>query len=279
MARTIDEIQASVIAEIQGDPVLAPVATSTSKTALWRLWTRIVATCAWTVEVLFDTLKAELNELLDLLKPHSPRWYATKAKAFQYGYSLPLESDKYDNSALTETQISDSQIVQYVAVVEQTKNLRLKVAKLGTDLEPLTVGELTAFSEYMARVKDAGVKLVIDSLPADKLKLTVDIYYDPLILNNIGQRIDGSDLEPVKNAITKYLQNLPFNGVFVLAYLVDKLQKVQGVTIPTIIAAQYSYGLFPFTSISVKYQPDSGYLRFDVPGDLVLNYIPQSPLQ
>lgn len=279
MARTIDEIQASMITEVQGDPVLAPVATSTSKTALWRLWTRIVATCAWTVEVLFDTLKAEVKELLDVLKPHSLRWYATKARAFQYGYMLPIDSDKYDNTGLTETQISDSQIVKYVAVVEQVKNLRIKVAKLGTDLEPLNGAELTAFSEYMARVKDAGVKLVIDSLPADKLKLTIDIYYDPLILNNVGQRIDGSDLEPVKNAITKYLQNLPFNGVFVLAYLVDELQKVSGVTIPNVTLAQYSFALFPFNSISVKYQPDSGYLRFQNPTDLVLNYIPQSPLQ
>jgi hypothetical protein len=279
MARTIDEIQQAMITEIQADATLSTVATSTSKTALWRLWTRIVAVAAWTVEVLFDTLRVELSDLLDLLKPHSLRWYATKAKAFQYGYTLPADTDKYDNTGVSEEDLDNSLIVKYVAVVEQTKNMRLKVAKLGTDLEPLTVGELTAFSEYMARVKDAGVKLIIDSLPADKLKLTVDIYYDPLVLNNVGQRIDGSDLEPVKNAITKYLQNLPFNGVFVLAYLTDELQKVSGVTIPNITLAQSSYGLFPFTSIQVKYQPDSGYLRFQLPGDLVLNYIPQSPLQ
>jgi hypothetical protein len=279
MARTIDEIQVSMITEVQSDPVLAPVATSTSKTALWRLWTRIVATCAWTVEVLFDTLKAEVNELLDVLKPHSLRWYATKARAFQYGYTLPIDSDKYDNTGLTETQISNSLIVKYAAVTELTKGLRMKVAKLGTDLEPLAAGELTAFRAYMARVKDAGVSLQIDSLVADKLKLELDVYYDPLILNSIGQRIDGSDLEPVKNAITKYLQNLPFNGVFVLTYLVDELQKVDGVTIPKVKVAQAKYGLFPFTSINELYQPDSGYLRFEVPGDLVLNYIPQSPLQ
>jgi hypothetical protein len=155
----------------------------------------------------------------------------------------------------------------------------MKVAKLGTDLEPLAAGELTAFRAYMARVKDAGVSLQIDSLVADKLKLELDVYYNPLILNSIGQRIDGSDLEPVKNAITKYLQNLPFNGVFVLTYLVDELQKVDGVTIPKVKVAQAKYGLFPFTSINELYQPDSGYLRFEVPGDLVLNYIPQSPLQ
>jgi hypothetical protein len=279
MARTIDEIQQSIITEVQADTTLAPVATSTSKTALWRLWTRIVAVAAWTVEVLFDTLKAEVNELLAVLKPHTLKWYATKAKAFQYGYSLPADTDVYDNTGLTETQISDSQIVKYVAVVEQTKNLRLKVAKLATDLAPLTAPELTAFREYMARVKDAGVKLIIDSNVADKLKLNIEIYYDPLILNDAGQRIDGSDLQPVQNAINKYLQNLPFNGVFVLAYLVDELQKVDGVVVPNITQALATYGLLPFTSINVKYQPDSGYLRFENSGDLVLTWIAQSPLQ
>ncbi|NOS94529.1 MAG: nucleotidyltransferase [Cyclobacteriaceae bacterium] len=279
MARTIDEIQQSIITEVQADTTLAPVATSTSKTALWRLWTRVVAIAAWTVEVLFDTLKAEVNELLAVLKPHTLKWYATKAKAFQYGYSLPDDTDLYDNTGLTETQISDSQIVKYVAVVEQTKNLRLKVAKLATDLAPLSAPELTAFREYMARVKDAGVKLIIDSNVADKLKLNIEIYYDPLILNDAGQRIDGSDLQPVQNAINKYLQNLPFNGVFVLAYLVDELQKVDGVVIPNITQALSSYGLFSFTSINVKYQPDSGYLRFENPTDLVITWIAQSPLQ
>jgi hypothetical protein len=279
MARTIDEIQQGMITEIQGDPVLSPVSTSTSKTALWRLWTRIVATCAWTVEVLFDTHRNEINDLLALLKPHTLKWYASKAKAFQYGYTLAIDKDTYDNSALTETQIENSLIVKYAAVNEIVKGLRIKVATLGTDLQPLTSPQLSSFTAYMSRVKDAGVNLTIDSLVADKLKLELDIYYDPLILNNAGQRIDGADLEPVKNALNKHLQNLPFNGVFVLTFLVDKLQKVDGVVIPKIKTAQAKYGLFSFTSINELYQPDSGYLRFENPTDLVLNYIAQSPLQ
>ena len=144
MARTIAEIQQSMIDGIQADPVLAPVATSTSKTALWKLWTRVVATCAWTVEVLFDTFKAEVNEVVATLKPHTERWYAAKALAFQYGYSLALDSDVYDNSALTETQIDNSQIVKYAAVTPVDKKLRIKVAKETGDLAPLTAPELAA---------------------------------------------------------------------------------------------------------------------------------------
>lgn len=267
-----------MIADVQADPVLAPAATSTSKTAFWRLWTRIVAAAAWSVEVLFDTHKQEINEVVTALKPHSLKWYATKARAFQFGYALPPDTDVYDNSLLTEAQIEASQIVKYVAVVEQDKTLRVKVAKLATDLLPLTGPELASFAAYMARIKDAGVKLVITSQVADKLKLELDIYYDPLVLNAQGQRIDGSSLTPVQTAIDSFLKNLPFNGVFVMAYLVDALQQVDGVVIPHLKQALTSYGAFPFTSVAVTYQPDSGYLRFDQPTDLVLNFIPQNSI-
>lgn len=279
MARTIDEIQAEIIGYIQADPLLSTVCTSTSKTAIWRLLTRVAATCAWTVEMLFDTLKAEIIALIDLLKPHSLRWYANKAKDFQYGFSLLIDSDKYDNTGFTDDEVEASKIVKYAAVTEQTKSLRVKVATEGADLEPLTDPQLAAFVEYMARIKDAGVKLQIDSLPADKLQLSLKIFYDPLILNAAGERIDGTSLTPVQTAVRNYLKNLPFNGTFVLAYLIDAIQLVDGVVIPHIVSCEATYGELPFTAVDVKYLPDSGYLRFENNEDLVLEFIAQGQLK
>lgn len=265
---------------IAADPVLSLVATNTSKVSLWRLTTRIAAFCAWTVEVLHDTFKGEVNDTIALLKPHTLRWYATIAKAFQYGYSLPPDTDTYDNSALTPDQIAASQIIKYVAVTEGLdKILRIKVAKQTTDLTPLTTPEKTAFSDYMSRVKDAGVALQIDSNNPDSLKLHLKIFYDPLVLNSNGGRIDGADAEPVQNAIDTFLKNLPFNGTFVLTYLLEALQQVSGVVIPSIVSAETKYGAFPFTTVDVKYVPDAGYLRFaNVSTDLIIEFIPQSVL-
>ena len=280
MARTIAQIQQAMLDEIAADGTLSTVATSTSKVAIYRLFTRIVATCAWTIEVLFDTVKQEVNELIAQLKPHSLRWYANKAKDFQYGFTLPIDTDKYDNTGVTDDDIETSQIVKYSAVTEgEDGKLRIKVAKEATDLEPLDAGELAAFSEYMARIKDAGVRLIIESNTPDKLKLALKIYYDPLILNATGQRIDGSDLTPVQSGVKNYLKNLPFNGVFVLAYLVDALQKVEGVVIPHIESCLTSYAAFGFTSVNVQYLPDAGYLRFESDADLTLEFIPQTQLQ
>lgn len=280
MARTIDEIHTSMLDAIAADPILSTKATSTSKVSVFRLFTRIVASAAWVVEVLFDTLKTEVNDIIATLKPHSLRWYAAKAKDFQYGFTLAIDSDKYDNTGFTEEQIDASLIVKYSAVTEgDDGKLRIKVAKETTDLGPLTAPEKAAFTEYMKRIKDAGVKLQIDSLAADKLKLELKIYYDPLILNSAGQRLDGSDSEPVQKAVKAFLKNQPFNGVFVIAYLVDALQQVDGVVIPHVVSCLTSYGTFPFVGVNVQYLPDAGYLRFENDSDLVITFEPQTQLQ
>ncbi|MBT1702966.1 hypothetical protein [Chryseosolibacter indicus] len=280
MARTIDEIQQSMLDAITADPVLSPVATSTSKVAIFRLFTRIVAACAWTVEVLFDTHKAEVNETIANLKPHTLRWYANKAKDFQYGFDLPLDSDVYNNASFTEEQIDESKIVSYVAVTEgNDKRLRIKCAKNdGADLAPLAAEELQSFSEYMARIKDAGVKLNIESNQADRIKLELKVYYDPLILDSNGSRIDGANSQPVQSAVKNYLKSLPFNGYFVLAYLTDTLQQVDGVVIPHIVSCETAYAAFGFSSVDVMYLPDAGYLRFENDTDLTITFIAQEKL-
>jgi hypothetical protein len=279
MARTIDEIQQTMIDAIAADPILAPVSTDTSKTARWRVWTRIVATCAWVVETLYDTFKGEVNEIIAEKKPHNTRWYASIAKDFQYGDSLPDDSDKYDNTGLTDDEVEASKIIKYSAVTESGDGtVRVKVAKQTTDLTPLSSPELDSFKEYMARVKDAGVVLQIDSLPADLIRASIKIYYDPLILDSTGARIDGSDSEPVQNAFDAFLKNLPFNGTFVLTYLLAALQEVEGVVIPSIVTCETKYGAFAFASVDVKYVPDAGYLRLNAPTDLTITFIAQSQL-
>lgn len=277
MARTINEIQAEIISQVQADTTLSSQLTSTSKVAVWRLWTYVIATCFWTIEKLQDLFRIETDEKIATLKPHSLRWYALKAKAFEYGYDLIQDEDYYDNSGLEESDLEAALLIAYAAVVEQTRGLRIKVAKdAGADLAALTEPELDAFKEYMSRVKDAGVKLLITSSAADNLKLKIDIYYNPLVLTAAGGRVDGFTSDPVGEAVKAYLKNLPFNGVFLLQNLVDVLQLVDGVKVVDIKEAQAKYGALAFTSFRVQYIPDAGYLRIYNIGDLILTFIPYS---
>jgi hypothetical protein len=275
MARTIGEIQNGLIAQVQSDPVLAPLLTSASRVAIWRLWTHVVAVCFWTIEKLQDAFRIETDEKIASLKPGSLRWYAEMARKFQYGYNLVTEADYYDNTGIDDADIEASKIIDSAAVVEQTRGIRIKVAKFdGTDLVPLTDDEMTAFAEYMRRVTYAGVKRLPTTAEADSLAGNIDVYYNPLVINSAGGRIDGVTSTPVLDAFKTYLLNLPFNGRFVLQNLVDVLQKVDGVDIIDIREMKAKYALLPYSGFSVEYLPDAGYLRIYAPGDMQFNFIP-----
>lgn len=226
-------------------------------------------------ETLFDAHKSEVTSIIDNLKPHSLQWYANMATAFQIGQVLPDDTDKYDNAGLTDEQIENSKVVKYAAVTELTRGLRIKVATDdGSDLGPLDNVQLDAFKAYMQEVKDAGVKLMITSAEADRLKLGLLVKYNPLVLDSDGRRLDGNAATPVQDAIKEYLKNLPFNGRLELSTLVDEIQKVDGVRAPYITQAMAKYGNLPYSSFpNQAYVPDAGYLRiYDDINDLAINF-------
>lgn len=260
MARTIAQIQAAIIAAKAADSNLSGL-TSTSTVAIWRLWTYIVAVCQWTLEVLYDLHKQEVKDILAVQRPHTLRWYVTKAKLFQYGDDLAIESDVYD-------VIDESlQIVKQAAAVEgadAVNAIRLKVAKESAGLlAPLSTPELDAFKAYMALVKDAGVRLIITSSAPDNLRTNFVIYYNPLIINPSGARIDGTAATPVKDAVNAFLLELPFNGVFLPNRLRDAVEAVDGVVIGELVYALCRFGTNPFLPVTSEYNPDSGYLLLD----------------
>lgn len=278
MARTIEEIRAEIIAAKESELGLADLS-STSATSVWRLWVYVVAVAIWALEKIFDAHIAEVRGIIASEKPHTTRWYATMAKRFQLGFSLAIEQDYYNNTSYPEPIVASSKIIKQAAVTETANGLRVKVAKeeSGSDLGPLTPAELDGFAAYMAQIKDAGVRLYISSTVPDQLKLSLTIYYDPLILSATGERLDGSDTAPVATAITNFLKALPFNGLYLNSRLVDALQAVQGVVNPHLVSAQARYGALSFAPVAVEYQPDAGYLRI-LPTDLTITYLPHEPV-
>lgn len=270
MARTIEEIQSEIIRAKENEPALQELSSS-SKVAIWRLWTYITAFVIWTLEKIFDTHQNEIDEKLKQLKPHTARWYRNKALAFQYGFDLVEDSDKFENENHLAEEIEKSKIIHYSAVVESQEDSRL-IVKIATEqseeLQPISQEQKASFEAYLSEIKDAGVKIsVINYLP-DILKLQMKIYRDPLVLDANGQSI-LTGKKPVEEAIKNYMKKLPFNGELVLAHLVDELQKVEGVKIPHIIlaeskwidASQSDYG--HFSPIEVKTIPISGYFKIE----------------
>lgn len=273
MAR-IDEIQQLIIDDIQARPELEEM-NSTSVTAVWRLWTRIAAFFSELLENLFIAHKSDVDETIANLKPHSPLWYQNKALMFQYGSDLEEGKDTYDNTGLTDEQIEEQLIIAQSAVTEENGLLVIKIAReVDDELVPLELEQYDAFTAYMNEIKDAGVKLVILSFEADKLILAVDIYYNPLILNAAGQRIDQANDTPVQDAAKAFLRNLPFDGLYVRDNHEEHLKNIDGVVIAKVNICQAArFDNLNFQNVDVKYQPYSGFLRLYDDTDLVINFV------
>lgn len=272
MARSINEIKSDLLAKVAADTTLAPLLTSTSNTAIFKLWCYVWAVAAWTLENLQDLFKQEVDYTIAQDKTHTPQWYVNKAKDFQYGYNLVPGQDYYDNTGIADDVVAASKIVAFAALVEEPK-IRMKVAKLsGSDLAPLSAPELTAFIAYVKRYKDAGVRLhgttltsaaTITSTAADKLKLAIRVIINPLVLDTTGARRDGTNATPVKDAVKRYLQNIGFNGLFDIQQLEAEILKVDGVITLKIDSIQTKYGALPFTTVDINFVPDSGYIVMD----------------
>lgn len=274
MARALETIIAEMIANKEAELGLAGL-TSTSRVAIWRLMIYVVAFAVWSLEILFDQHKAEVDGILLELKPHTPRWYRNKALAFQYGFDLYPDTDVFVNEGKTPEQIEVSKIIKYAAVTEATNESRL-IIKIATEdvdgiLSPITDPEKESFDAYIDEIRDAGVKITpINYLP-DVLRLNIKIYYDPLVLTSNGVAITGINAgkKPVEIALQEFMRELPFNGELVLSALIDKLQQTEGVAIPHLVSAASkwineegsAYG--NFENISVKKIPVAGYFTIE----------------
>lgn len=269
MARSIQEIQNLILQAKAQEPALESL-NSTSKVTIWRLWVYIIAVAIWSLEKLFDQHRADIDKRLAELKPHTARWYRSKALAFQYGFDLLPDSDKFNNQGHTEEAIEASKIVKYSAVIESKNEGRLIVKIAGEQdeqLQPITEPQKQAFEAYLQEIKDAGVRLSVVNYQPDILHLQMKIVYDPLVLDSNGQSIIHAT-KPVEKAIKDYLKHLPFNGELVLAHLIDALQQAEGVKIPHLVLAQSKnitssgeYGAFE--TIEISKIPTAGYFTID----------------
>jgi hypothetical protein len=270
MARTVTEIQQEIFANIISNDDLA-ILNSTSKVAIYRLLVFVVSFAVWTLEKLFDIHSSQVDEAIYNQKSGTPRWYRNMSLHFQFGFNLLTDDDQFDNIGFTNDQIEASKIIKYCSVKESLESSRLiiKIAgESGDNLIPLTPTQITSFQYYMSEVAYAGVKLNIVNNPADKLSLTMRVYRNPLVIDELGNNIliGGKSVEL---AIKQYIKNLPFDGELVINDMIDYLRDVDGVENVHIISAQSSYkdlvtGLYkPFVTIDVKTIPVAGYFEVE----------------
>lgn len=224
----------------------------------------VFAVAVWTLEKLFDAHAEEVDGRIEQLEPHTLRWYVNKAKAFMFGYRLVTDTDRYDTTGMSETDIDAARVVKYAVATESNTVVYLKVAgeKEGNPCL-LTDSQFSALNSYINEIKDAGVSVQIRNEEADDMNITVAVFYDPTLMTADGVSLtDGS--KPVEDAVRSVITNLPFDGVLRKSDLLAAISAAPGVEVADIVALQAKPHASSSWSMVVGYnRPYSGYYKIN----------------
>lgn len=203
MARSVDEIQIAIITDVQSLPELA-AANSTSKRAIWRLWTFVVASAIAIFEQLMDVFKSEMETTVSLAAPQTTQWFQNKCLLFQYSATDPQVLQLINLVPQYPLVNTTLRIVTRCSVRTTINNTVLIKAAKNEPPEPLDSGELSALQSYVGVLGVAGVYYSVLSQESDKLYIAADVYYNGAYSAIISSNVIAS--------ITAYLSSLPFDG-------------------------------------------------------------------
>lgn len=273
MARTVKEIKDAMTATFcQEFAVVSAYGLNPKKTfdqqfssvSIENILFYCFAFAVWTLEVLFDKHRTEVEKQIEQLEPHTLRWYVNKAKAFMYGYQLAANADYYDTSGMSDTDIDKARVVKYAVASESNTVVYLKVAAKGSDGQPakLNTSQFNSLTSYMNTVKDAGVSIKLVNEDADRIKINLVVYYDPTAMDSEGTTEDGT--QPVVEAVKMAITNLPFNGVFRKSDLLAAVTAVPGVEVADMVSVQVkTANAASFADVVGYDKPYSGYYAID----------------
>lgn len=254
MARTVEEIKQQMLDEKANQPELAAL-DSLSNTAIYRLWIFIQAQIIYYFEVLQDAFKAEVQAIIDTNQYGTLGWWYNQAKAYQHGDLLLFLNNIYKYPVVDATK----QIIKYCSVTDNGAKVQIKVAKqAGNEPVVLTADELNGVVDYVNDIRPAGTQVTVQSLAADLVKLRLNVYYNA---NGSIALIAPA----VELAITNYLANIQFDGIFYINKLIDAIQAVPGVIndqVEVLEAAAQGSG-DPYTPFTSRYSAKSGYFKID----------------
>ncbi|WP_304523002.1 hypothetical protein [Bacteroides acidifaciens] len=273
MARTVKEIKDAMTATFcQERAVVSAYGLNPKKTfdqqfssvSIENILFYCFAFAVWTLEVLFDKHREEVETKIEQLEPHTLRWYVRKAKAFMYGRQLVPDADYYDTAAMSETDIDAARVVKYAVASESNTVVYLKVAARDDKGQPtkLNPSQFASLTSYMNTVKDAGVAIKLVNEDADKIQISMVVYYDPTAMDSIGTTNDGT--EPVVEAVKAVITNLPFNGVFRKSDLLAAVTAVPGVEVADVESVRVkTANAAAFMDVVGYDKPYSGYYAID----------------
>lgn len=220
MARTIEQIQASIITDIQATPELAE-ANSTSKRAIWRLFAYVQASAILLLEQIIDVFTTENDIKISKAIPATASWLNAKVFEFQYSATNPQIVQLINFAPVYPVIDASLRLISRCSVVTTISNqVIIKVAKNEPPVA-LTTTELNSLQSYINNIGIVGVNYSCQSLVSDKIHIEAEIYFD----GQYSTVIAGT----VENAINIFLSKLSFNGNLKISDIELAIRNVVGV--------------------------------------------------
>jgi hypothetical protein len=223
MARTIAQIQAQIVATKQAQPELAGL-TSTSKRAIWNLWTFVIATCIGIFEQLLDSFLISVETQVNASAGASILWLQAKMFQFQYDAITPQVVQLINTVPQYPVVDATKQIITACSVTSDLSNqVTIKVAK-SSPYVALTSTELSSAQGYINTIGAAGIIYNVVSLSPDQLYCQATIYgqgqYSAILKQNV--------IDALNNWL-QTLSNTSFNGAIKVSDLEGIIRNVAGV--------------------------------------------------
>jgi hypothetical protein len=222
MARTVAEIQKQILDQLAADPILSVNLTSTSKRAIYTLWSFIVAVSISIFEQIIDVFTITIETMVAAAAPATSSWLQAQVFNFQYSATVAQVIQLINFAPVYPVVDPSLRIVTRASVTSDLSNsVVVKVAK-GVTPGALSGPEVDALQSYVNLIGAEGITYIVRSSAADRLYIQATIFYSGLYSSVIQAN--------VITAITTYLSNLPFNGNLKISDIELAIRGVIGVT-------------------------------------------------
>jgi hypothetical protein len=231
MARTVDQIKASIYARVATKALLADIFENPSQAKIWGEIIHAFSVGAAVLSQMQDQHTSEVTALRNIA--HNADWLIEQVFKFQYSATTP-QVVALNDELRPEYPIVDEtlQIISVcVLYYEAARLVNVKVAKNSPPVK-LSAGEVAALQTYLIDggssaalglgVGFTGVALVPVSLDADYIWLEAEIFY--------SADFAGTIREVTQLAIVNYYNHLEKDGYLRIVTLVQRIKAVDGVT-------------------------------------------------
>lgn len=227
MSRTIRKIYDEAVAERNRRLELREFR-SDSKLSILNGITWVVAAMIHSFETLLDVFAYDISETINQRVNGTPEYYARALLRYQKGDELTVRED---GLAFGYASVDESkQIITQVSYTESTddENLDSKlVLKVATgergDLSAIGAEDLVQIRAYLRRIKFAGTRVEVTSLPGDVLVPRLSVYWD-------GAVPEAEVLDNIEARLNEYMMNIEFDTAVYVSKVMEAIRSAEHVT-------------------------------------------------